>query len=249
MNNVVISGAGQASILRCIVVSLGMTILVFLGSTEALLRTFGHSGLLPSGYVGTFTSNALAEDAVVALSPVLAVIPFSGVYVDDLKSKFARFLLLRSSYFDYLISRILIAFFCGGGSIAFGCLSAWGISALVFFPTQLAGEADWVVVNLVVHKLILLFCNGGLWAVIGLSLSTVMESKYVAYISPFIVYYLLVILYERYFPDAWFLYPKNWLNPEIWPYGVVSAAVFLLELTFFAGLLFYFRGRRRLESL
>ena len=180
-----------------------MTILVFLGSTEALLRTFGHSGLLPSGYVGTFTSNALAEDAVVALSPVLAVIPFSGVYVDDLKSKFARFLLLRSSYFDYLISRILIAFFCGGGSIAFGCLSAWGISALVFFPTQLAGEADWVVVNLVVHKLILLFCNGGLWAVIGLSLSTVMESKYVAYISPFIVYYLLVILYERYFPDAW----------------------------------------------
>lgn len=249
MKNVVILEVGQVSIFRCIVVSLGMTILVFLGSTEALIRTFGHSGLLPSGYVGTFTSNALSEDAVVALTPVLAVIPFSGVYVDDLKSKFARFLLLRSSYFDYLVSRILIAFFCGGGCIAFGCLTAWGISALLFFPTQLAGEADWVVVNLVVHKLILLFCNGGLWSVVGMALSTVMESKYIAYISPFIVYYLLVILYERYFPDAWLLYPRNWLDPEIWPYGVGSAVVFLFELTFFSGLLFYFRGKRRLELL
>ena len=84
---------------------------------------------------------------------------------------------------------------------------------------------------------------------VGMALSTVMESKYIAYISPFIVYYLLVILYERYFPDAWLLYPRNWLDPEIWPYGVGSAVVFLLELTFFSGLLFYFRGRRRLESL
>ena len=79
--------------------------------------------------------------------------------------------------------------------------------------------------------------------------STVMESKYIAYASPFIVYYLLVILYERYFPDAWLLYPKNWLAPEIWPYGVGSAALFLMELTFLCGLVFYIRGKRRLEQL
>ena len=91
--------------------------------------------------------------------------------------------------------------------------------------------------------------NGGLWAVVGMTMSTVMESKYIAYASPFIVYYLLVILYERYFPNAWPLYPKNWLNPEIWPYGVGSAALFLLELMFLCGLVFYIRGKRRLEQL
>ena len=82
-----------------------------------------------------------------------------------------------------------------------------------------------------------------------MTMSTIMESKYIAYASPFIVYYLLVILYERYFPNAWLLYPKNWLDPEVWPYGVGSAALFLLELTFLCGLVFYIRGKRRLEQL
>lgn len=87
--------------------------------------------------------------------------------------------------------------------------------------------------------------HGGLWAVVSIALSTVMESKYIAYI---IVYYLLVVLYERYLPDVWLLFLKNWLSPEIWPYGVASTAVFLLELTFFSGRLLCFRGRR-MESL
>lgn len=82
-----------------------------------------------------------------------------------------------------------------------------------------------------------------------MTMSTIMESKYIAYASPFIVYYLLVIFYERYFPNTWLLYPKNWLNPEIWPLGIGSAALFLLELTFLCGLVFYVRGKRRLEQL
>ena len=93
---------------------------------------------------------------------------------------------------------------------------------------------------------VLLFLSGGLWAVMGMTMSTIMESKYA---SPFIIYYLLVILYERYFRNAWLLYPKNWLDPEIWPYGVGSAAAFLLELTVLAGIVFYIRGKRRLELL
>ena len=105
------------------------------------------------------------------------------------------------------------------------------------------------ITSTIITQLLLLFLNGGLWAVLGMTMSTIMESKYIAYASPFIVYYLLVILYERYFPNAWLLYPKNWLDPEIWPYGVGSAALFLLELTFLCGLVFYIRGKRRLEQL
>ena len=128
-------------------------------------------------------------------------------------------------------------------------LAACGIAALVFSPLEQVVKNYVGTAPQIASQLALVFFNGGLWTVVGMALSTVMESKYIAYISPFIVYYLLVILYERYFPDAWLLYPRNWLDPEIWPYGVGSAVVFLLELTFFAGLLFYFRGRRRLESL
>ena len=137
----------------------------------------------------------------------------------------------------------------GGLVIVVGVLIAWGISALVLLPMEKVAEAPSESTVFLLKTCVLLFLNGGLWAVLGMTMSTIMESKYIAYASPFIVYYLLVILYERYFPDAWLIYPKNWLNPELWPYGVGSAALFMLELTFLCGLVFYIRGKRRLGQL
>ena len=133
--------------------------------------------------------------------------------------------------------------------IVTGTLLAWGVSALLFLPMEKAAEAPSESAALLLKTCVLLFLNGGLWAVLGMTMSTIMESKYIAYASPFIVYYLLVIFYERYFPNTWLLYPQNWLNPEIWPLGIGSAALFLLELTFLCGLVFYVRGKRRLEQL
>ena len=130
-----------------------------------------------------------------------------------------------------------------------GILLAWGASALLFLPMEKVAEASSEASAILLKTCVLLFLNGGLWAVVGMTMSTIMESKYIAYASPFIVYYLLVILYERYFPNAWLLYPKNWIDPEIWPYEAGSAAEFLLELTLLCGLVFYIRGKRRLEKL
>lgn len=249
MKNAIFSGLQQVSSIQCATSALGILLLIFLGSSQMIILNLREPGLLPEGFVNTFFDSSLSQDAVVSFLPVLAVIPFAASYVDDLKGKFARFFLIRSGYVEYFLSRILVAVLWGGGAVTLGALTAWAGAALVFLPRQLVGEPTPELTSRILKKLLLLFCNGGLWSVVGMALSTVMESKYIAYISPFIVYYLLVILYERYFPDAWLLYPKNWLNPEIWPYGVESAVVFLLELTFFAGLLFYIRGRRRLESL
>ena len=137
----------------------------------------------------------------------------------------------------------------GGLVIVVGVLIAWGISALVLLPMEKVAEAPSESTVFLLKTCVLLFLNGGLWAVLGMTMSTIMESKYIAYASPFIVYYLLVILYERYFPNAWLLYPKNWLDSEVWPYGIGSAALFLLELTFLCGLVFYIRAKRRLEQL
>lgn len=249
MKNALISGVYQVSILKYIIVLLSITILAFLGSTEMILRAFRQPNLLPSGYVGSFMRHALEQDAVLSLIPVLSVIPFSGVYVDDLKSKFARFFLIRCSYSDYFVSRILMAFFCSGGCIAFGGVVAWIISALLFMPMELSGEVDWDVISTVIQKLILIYCNGGLWAVIGISMSSLMESKYVAFASPFVIYYMLVILCERYISDAYLLYPPNWTNPDVWPYGTWGAVIFLLELTLVFGILFIIRAGRRLREI
>lgn len=226
-----------------------MVILIFLSSMDTLLRLLPITSLHPNGYHTEFVQNALRSNTLASFIPIFAVLPYTASYIDDIKSKLTRFFLIRTDYTTYLVSRILVCFLSGGLVIATGTLLAWGISALLFLPMEKEAEAPSEATALLLKTCWLLFLNGGLWAVVGMTMSTIMESKYIAYASPFIVYYLLVILYERYFPDAWLLYPKNWLDPEIWPFGIWSAALFLLELTCLCGLVFYVRGKRRLEAL
>lgn len=249
MQNAISSGFRQISWVRLAVTVFAMIAVICVSSTERLLMTFPISTLRPSNFHIDLIVNALTSNTVASALPILSILPFSGSYVDDIKSKFVRFFCIRSSYNTYAYSHIFVCMLSGGLVIVVGVLIEWGISALVLLPMEKVAEAPSESTVFLLKTCVLLFLNGGLWAVLGMTMSTIMESKYIAYASPFIVYYLLVILYERYFPNAWLLYPMNWLDPDIWPYGVGSAALFLLELTFLCGLVFYIRGKRRLEQL
>ena len=70
-----------------------------------------------------------------------------------------------------------------------------------------------------------------------------------AYLSPFIGYYLLVILCERYFPALYVLYPWEWLFPgEGWPLGALGAALWVGELLILVLALFVGAAGRRLRN-
>lgn len=250
MKNAMESGFRQAAGLWMVLVPglvLLLTLTTYIGPT---LEEYQQNGFLTEGFHNTLLLEGFRSDTLASFLPILAVLPFAGSYLDDLRSRYARMFLIRSSCRAYLISRAAVAFLTGGLVILLGVGMTWGSTALVFLPVEhrvrglepVGGEG-------IGAECFLMFLNGGLWAVLGMTLSTLMESKYIAYASPFIVYYLLVILYERYFPNAWLLYPKNWLDLDIWPYGVGGAALFLLELTFLCGLVFYIRAKRRLEQL
>lgn len=229
-----------------IMAAIGLTCISMI---QPVLHTLQQGRPFQQGYHEELFTTALSSDFLSAFLPVLAAIPLSAGYLEDIKSKFARFFVIRGGYAWYLVSIFLACFIVGGTVILMGTLCAYGLTSLVFLPLERIAENPPDLAAQIGQQFFLLFLNGGLWAVLGMTMSTIMESKYIAYASPFIVYYLLVILYERYFPNAWLLYPKNWLEPEIWPYGVGSAALFLLELTFLCGLVFYIRGKRRLEQL
>ena len=226
--------------------AMGLTFSTFL---EPVLKSLQQGGYFYQGYHNQLITTALSSDILSSFLPVLGAIPLAAGYLEDVKSKFVRLSLIRGSYSGYLLSGAAACWLCGGGAALLGCLGAWGVTALMLTPLERVSENYVSIAPQIAGQMFLLFLNGGLWAVLGMALSTVMESKYIAYVSPFIVYYLLVILYERYFPDAFLLYPKHWLSPENWPYELLGASVFLLELTVLAGLLFYIRGRRRLEQL
>lgn len=222
--------------------------LIFCSFVQPVLQSI-QSGKLLQYYHDELISKALTSDIWTSFTPVLAGIPFASGYLEDVKSKFSRFILVRGSYSNYLLGHAFACWLSGSSALLLGAVCAYVLTTLVFMPLELLTENPPELGYKLATQFLLLTLNSGLWAVVGMTMSTIMESKYIAYASPFIVYYLLVILYERYFPDAWLLYPKNWLDPEVWPYGVGSAALFLLELTFLCGLVFYTRGKRRLEQL
>lgn len=238
----------QAMTPKWLVLIFSAAAIVFVGAADNLLCALQQETLLAAGYSRTFIHDALSSDMVICFISIFAVLPFSGTYIDDLKSKFARFYLIRSDYFSYLFSRILVCFLCGGSVVFLGGLLSWGGAALLFRPLEQVAEKGTTAAQ-VWPTLVLLSLNGGLWAVIGMAMSTLMESKYIAYCSPFVIYYLLVILCERYFPDAFLLYPPNWVKPDLWPYGAWGAGIFLLEVTVLFGILFVFRAGRRLREL
>ena len=249
MKRVVLSGICQANKTKFCISILITIALMFGGATESLIRAIQQESFLPSGYSTTFIKNSLTTKAVVSFLPVVVVLTFSGTYMDDLKSKFVRFYLIRSNYGCYLWSRIIVCFLCGGGVILFGTLVSWGISVLLFMPMEIAAEKGNGSTAFIWPILVLFYLTGGLWSVVGMAMSTLMESKYIAYASPFVIYYILVILCERYFPDAYLLYPPNWTNPDVWPYGAWGAAIFLLELALVFSILFVIRAGRRLREL
>ena len=250
MRNAISSGMKQGAGLKLLLCMLGIAVVAGLSATEILIKTFRDMDTISTGFHNDVVFGALNSDALLQFIPVFAVLPFAGSYIDDLKSKFARFFLIRTSYRTYLLSRIITCFLCGGLAVCGGIFLVWGISSVAIIPFEDPSEVLPDSGHLIWNSMGLLFLNGGFWAVVGMSLSTLMESKYIAYASPYVLYYMLVILHERYIPDCFLLYPREWLQPgRQWPLHQWGPAILILELTVLFGALFTVKAKRRLKEL
>lgn len=249
MRNGIVAGFRQTVGKWMLLVPLLIAALILVNFVNPIIRAYQENGRIFEGFHISLLMDGFRADSVSFFLPVLAVLPFSGAFVDDVKNRFARYFLIRSSYRGYLCSRVVTAFLAGGLSILLGALLAWGLTAAVLIPLEVPAMGRPEETDLRAALCLLLFLSGGLWSMVGLAMSTVMESKYIAYSAAFVTDYILVILYERYLPKAFVLSPKNWLQPELWPYGCWGAAIFLLELTALFAILFCIRGERRLRTL
>lgn len=250
MMNAVISGLQQIKHRSLCLPIFFMIVSVYLSSIDIICKLIQESPPLPAGYHNDFILKTLQTDVIASIIPILAPLPFSGTYVDDIKSKYARLLIFRTSINTYLISRILLCFFLGGTVIILGTIIAWIASFLVFFPMETSAEEIIDSAVCLQKTFILLFINGGLWATIGMSMSTLMESQYIAYSSPFIFYYLLLILCERYFVNLFLQSPKNWINlSSYWPYDFWGPAIIMIELATIFTCVYTVCAGRRLQEL
>ena len=250
MKNAISGGFRQAANIWMFLVPVLTAAVIMMNFVDPVIRTYRETGFFVEGFHIQILTEGFQSDALISFLPILAALPFGGCFVDDLKNKFARFFLIRRSYRTYIISRIIVGFMAGGLAILSGALIAWGATATVLIPIEREIEGmEPAAIDGLIKICFLLFVNGGFWSVVGIAMSTLMESKYISYATPFVLYYLLVILYERYFSDLFIIYPKTWTDPAVWPFGCWGAAIFLLEMTLIFAFLFAYRAGRRLQQL
>lgn len=236
---------------------LGVIVIIFASSVQDIVIAFRAKELLVYGFHHTLLINALTSDAMTLVLPIFAALPFTSSFVDDVKSGFIKEYLPRISILKYLVGRCSACVISGGLVFVCGILIAYMIAALIFTPMEVVPVLVTAGGSLALSHITelsgitaLYFCSGAFWSVIGLLLATLTSSKYMAYASPFVFYYVLIILYERYFDALYVLYPKEWIMPsERWEYGEVGVVVFVTELTVIVALCFGAAAGRRLSRI
>ncbi|EFH80335.1 conserved hypothetical protein [Ktedonobacter racemifer DSM 44963] len=229
----------------------GMAIVIVLASTESLYTTFENAPQLPPGYHVELIRNALSSDMVMFAVPILCALPFTPVFVDDIQSGFIKQFLPRCGVNAYILGKLLACAISGGLVLLIGILLAYVLSTLGL--TLLEDPFDGGIIAtysaIVLEKAALFLCSGMLWSLVGFTLASMTKSRYMAYAAPFVLYYILIIVHERYFGAWYYLYPREWLNPShFWILGdwgpVLLQSVFMIGFS----ILFAIFAKRKLSN-
>lgn len=254
MGNIIRADVRQAVFSwRLILAGIAFCGLLFMAGFETILDAARSEDLLFNGFHGKLIYDALSSDTVLLAVPILCALPYSAAYIDDIKTGFVKLYISRTSRRGYVLGKFTGCLISGGLVPVIGTLLAYGIAYLVFAPMEAAPMEEvetkqwfWDTV----YACGRFFLSGGFWAFLGMVMSSQMESKYIAYAAPFVFYYLLIILHERYFTSLYVIDPKGWIWPgEEWVYGPWSAAVVNIECMVLAVLCFMAAVRKRVAEL
>lgn len=184
---------------------------------EAMRNFRQYGGALDPLFAHTVMAKALTNDMFLAVLPIVAALPFATAVIEDVKSGYIKQYLPLVTKRSYAVSK---AFSCVLASVLAVAVGLW----LVYFgiyayhmPLQkafeLADEQRAAAELFGSNVGIMLRClpAAALWSALALAVGTAGMNKFLAYISPFICYYVLVIIAERYFRDVLVLNPKNYI--------------------------------------
>lgn len=223
--------------------------------TAVLLTLIGMAAAVPfyqiklpleTGRFVFFYQSALCSRILGFLLPIAAVLPMGAVYVRDVSGGFLKLYLARISRIEYIRKKTLQIY--ASGFLTFFAAGVLLLICCIFFLYPLELKGDFPVEGFLdVGAMLLRICLvGGILAEISGIFAALFRNYYMAYGLPFVSYYLLIILKERYLPKVYCLYPIEWINAEqywgmdgtgIWVFlAVLSGAVVTLH-----GLLLYYR--------
>ena len=177
-----------------------------------------HGGALDMLFAHTVMTKALTNDMLLAVLPIAAALPFSTAIIEDVKSGYIKQYLPLVTKRSYAVSKVLSCVLASVLAAAVGLgLAYFGIYAY-HMPLQAAfelAEQQKAAAELLKSNIFIMLRflpAAALWSALALAIGTAGMNKFLAYISPFICYYVLVIIAERYFRDAFVLNPKNYVT-------------------------------------
>ncbi|QBD80962.1 hypothetical protein EPA93_35340 [Ktedonosporobacter rubrisoli] len=231
--------------------ALALAVVIILACTENLYKMFANGPQLPPGYHVGIITNALSSDMVTFATPIICALPFTPAFVDDMQSGFIKQFLPRCGINAYILGKLIACAISGGLVLFSGILLAYVLSTLGL--TVLEDPFDGGIIatysGIILAKAALYLCSGMLWSLVGFTLASITKSRYMAYAAPFVFYYILIILHERYFAAWYYLYPKEWLNPShVWMLG--NWGLILLQSAFMLGfgIIFAIFAKRKLGN-
>ena len=236
--------------------AIGFFICIFVGGLEQILQVLQNKEMqvLPTNFCIELLLTALSSDTVLFIMPVLCALPFTAAFLDDYTSGYIWLYLPRSTEKSYTKARVWTTAISGGLSPVLGFSVAAAMVMLFLYPMEMTPVAEQMAEGSAVSqvyfvdfigRLLLFFVNGSFWSLVGGLSATLTQSKYMAYAAPFIFYYFLIILCERYLPTLYVLHPHQWVAPQTyWNFG--QAALLVVGITIFMGLLYSSVMRRRI---
>ncbi len=190
---------------------------------------------LVAGTFLKFYEQALGTQAVLFCIPIVSVLPVGAVFVKESKGGFLKFYISRIDRVEY-IRRKTAQVYLGGvlPLLTAGILFLAGCF-LFLYPLELVGEIGTEELAGAVLLLLRICLIGGIAAETAGIFAALFGNYYMAYGMPFVCYYLLVIIKERYLPGMYTMYPGEWAayqeywGPDgsgiWWMLGMCSAAL------------------------
>ena len=213
----------------------GAALIPLLSSVQGILSAFRSAELLSPGYHSDLIMGALSSEAMALALPILAALPYTASFIDDVKSGFIKEYLPRTTVPRYIAGKAAACAVSGGLALTLGIFIAYGFAALMFLPMEAYPKAGETVPNYfgnLMETALMFFASGAFWSLTGMTFAALTDSKYMAYASPFV------------------LYPREWLHPSSrWVFGKIGVAVLLIEFSLLMALAFAYAAKRRLERI
>lgn len=211
---------------------------VFLG-IAAGLPLFHMELPLAAGSFLDYYKKALEAKILLFLIPIAAVLPAGAVYVRESSGGFLKFYITRIGRNAYIARKLVQIYLSGFFIFCLAGLFVLLICFLCIYPLEIKDTIPPDKVWDALAPLLRISLTGGIFSGFSGIFAAAFQNYYMAYGLPFVCYYLLIIIHERYLPDLYTIYPSEWIqckqywgntNSGIWVFLLLfSAAVMLLN--------------------